>query len=46
MTLLVSYMSESRIETDAEALLREIVAVGRQANYLAYNGDTRPLAND
>ena len=45
MTILVSYMPESRIETDAEALLGEIVAGRRQSKYLAYNGDKRPLAN-
>lgn len=46
MTLLVSYMSESRIEADADALLDEMVAVKRQANYLAYNCNKIPLAND
>ena len=45
MTLLVSYMPESRIETDAEALLRLIIAVKRQANYLADNGNKRWLPN-
>lgn len=45
MTLLVSHMPESRLEADAEALLRVIIAVRRQANYLADNGNKRWLPN-